>query len=225
MASIPTSTQPSQSSIPSQAGPGQALPGQGEPAWDIALLYPMQGAWTEEEYLTLTDSTNKLIEYTSGRIEFLTMPTIEHQLIVRFLLDILRAFVEPKNLGMVLFSPTRVYVKPDKYREPDIIFNFTENHAKSGKRYYQSADLVMEVVSEDDKSHQRDHDTKPADYALGGIPEYWIVDPQEKRITVLTLVGEQYATHGVFQRGETAGSKLLAGFTVEVSAVLDSAKA
>jgi len=109
---------------PSTAHPSsvhQAISSQGEPAWDIAMLYPMQGTWSEEEYLSLTDSTNWLIEYTVGRVEVLPMPTIEHRLIVKFLLRALDNFVEPKNFGMVLFAPTRVYVKPDKYREPDIL--------------------------------------------------------------------------------------------------------
>jgi Uma2 family endonuclease len=217
MASMPP---PSQFSTPASVtfGPG-------EPAWDVALLYPMQGTWSQEEYLRLTDSSNVLIEYTAGRIEVLAMPTIEHQLILRFLMDVLRAFVEPKQLGMVLFAGTRVYLAPDKYREPDIVFNFTEHHAQSGKRYYQGADLVMEVVSDDEESRERDLNKKRLDYAEGGIPEYWIVDPQEKQITVLALEGPSYATHGEFREGDQATSKLLAGFAVPVSAVFEAAKA
>jgi Uma2 family endonuclease len=216
MASIPAPTHPS---TPAQTGLAQ-----GEPTWEIALLYPMQGTWSEEEYLLLTDGTNWLIEYTSGRIEVLPMPTIEHQLMVRFLLDILRAFVEPRHLGMVLFAPTRVYVKPDKFREPDIVFNFTENHAKSGKRFYQTADLVMEVISDDPESRKRDLEIKPIDYARGGIPEYWIVDPIEKQITVLALEGDHYVQHGRFTPGQQADSRLLDGLVVDVESVFQAAK-
>ena len=199
--------------------------GPGEPAWDVALLYPMQGTWSHEEYLRLTDSVNLLIEYTAGRIEVLAMPTIEHQLIVKFLLRALDAFVEPRKLGLVLFAGTRVYLDPDKYREPDIVFNFAEHHAKSGKRYYRGADLVMEVVSDDEESRERDLNKKRLDYAQGGIPEYWIVDPQEKQITVLALDGQSYATHGIFREGQQATSKLLSGFAVDVSAVFTAASA
>ncbi len=201
------------------------VPVKGQPAWDLALLYPVQGNWTQEEYLDLTDDTNWLVEYTDGKIEVLRMPTIEHQLIVRFLMDVLRAFVDPRKLGMVLFAPTRVYVDPEKYREPDIVFNFTENHAKSGRRYYQSADLVMEVVSDDPESHMRDWEKKKADYAEGGVPEYWIIDPQQKLITVLALQEKVYVEHGVFREGQTATSKLLEGFTIDVSATFAAAKA
>jgi Uma2 family endonuclease len=77
----------------------------------------------------------------------------------------------------------------------------------------------MEIVSADDL--ERDIVVKRADYAEGGIPEYWIVNPLDETITVLRLEGEQYVEHGVFQRGEIATSALLEGFSVDVKAVFD----
>jgi hypothetical protein len=39
---------------------------------------------------------------------------------------------------------------------------------------------------------------------------------------VLQLIGEQYAEHGLFQRGRLATSVVLDGFAVPVHAVLDA---
>jgi len=83
----------------------------------------------------------------------------------------------------------------------------------------------MEVVSPDKKSHQRDYKTKVHDYAEAKISEYWIVDLQQQQITVLTLVGEKYETHGVFADGQAATSILLPDFAIEVSTVFAAAKA
>jgi Uma2 family endonuclease len=58
--------------------------------------------------------------------------------------------------------------------------------------------------------------TKRREYARASIPEYWIVDPQEVRITVLRLAGKRYVIHGDFPRGTVACSHLLRGFTVKV---------
>jgi Uma2 family endonuclease len=196
----------------------------GEPAWDIALLYPGQGYWDERDYLDLAAKTNQLVEYSDGFIEVLPMPTIEHQLIVRFLLDVFRAFVEPKKLGIVLFAPLPVWTRDRQYREPDLIFQFTENHAKSDRKYYKGADLVVEVVSEDAQSQLRDYEKKLVDYARAGIPEYWIVDPQRATIRVMVLNGGQYDARGEFKSGEQATSQLLAGFEVAVSDVFAAAK-
>jgi hypothetical protein len=43
---------------------------------DLAAL---QGLWSVEQQLTLTDQTNRLIEYTDGVIEVLPRPTKYHQ--------------------------------------------------------------------------------------------------------------------------------------------------
>ena len=46
--------------------------------------------------------------------------------------------------------------------------------------------------------------------------EYRIVDQEERTITVLTLAGTTFKTHGVFKSGDDATSKLLKGFKVPV---------
>jgi len=52
---------------------------------DLVLsLMPLQGRWTAEQYLLLTDQTNRLIEFTGGYMEVLPMPTDQHQVMVRF---------------------------------------------------------------------------------------------------------------------------------------------
>ncbi|MFN3333532.1 MAG: Uma2 family endonuclease, partial [Caldilinea sp.] len=50
-----------------------------EPAWEVALLFPAQGAWSEEDYLYL--DTNHLVEFSDGKIEVLPMPSDKHQAI------------------------------------------------------------------------------------------------------------------------------------------------
>jgi Uma2 family endonuclease len=186
----------------------------GQPTWEIALLYPAQGDWSVEEYLDLP--TNRLVEYTDGRLEFLPMPTTLHQLILAFLFKALDAFAVPK-LGLTLPAGVVVQLASGKFREPDVVFMLNEHRDRVGKKYWKGADLVMEVVSDDRKSRQRDLIDKRREYAQAGIPEYWIVDPKKKQITVLRLAGKKYAVHGTFKAGRTARSHLLPGFTVDVA--------
>ena len=63
----------------------QSLPHEPDYAWEVATLYPEQGEWSEEGYLDLTDGTNRRIEFTDGRLEFLPMPTEVHQELLEFL--------------------------------------------------------------------------------------------------------------------------------------------
>src|SRR5688500_6095112 len=96
-----------------------------EPTWDVAKLFPPQGHWTENEYLALTDSTNKLVELIDGRIEVLPMPKSTHQRIAQFLEHLLFAFVSARELGEVLPAPLRVRLRPRTFREPDVVFMLT----------------------------------------------------------------------------------------------------
>ena len=75
---------------------------QSHPAWEVALLYPEQGSWTEGAYLRLTNQTNRLVELVDRRVEVLVIPSRKHQKITAFLYRLFYAFVEVKNLGTVV---------------------------------------------------------------------------------------------------------------------------
>jgi hypothetical protein len=80
---------------------------EGEPAWDIALLYPNQGHWSEAEYLAL--NTNRMVELSDGCLEVLPMPTLLHQFIVEFFFTVLKAHVTVHVPGgRVVFPPVPV---------------------------------------------------------------------------------------------------------------------
>lgn len=193
------------------------------PAWEVATLFPDQGHWGEGDYLALSHSTNRLVELSAGRIEILPMPTMTHQLIVQYLSNLLLAFASTRKLGRVLFAPLRVRLPNGNYREPDVVFMLSEHANRMGDNFWDGADLVMEVVSEDNREH--DLVTKRAEYAAAGIPEYWIVDPAERKITILKLQGDHYTTHADGGPGQKTESALLSGFSVEVSAVWAAAAA
>jgi Uma2 family endonuclease len=209
---------------PPNSPPAGHFPVPGEPAWDLALLYPLQGAWSDWDYLALTSASNRLIEFADGSVEILPMPTTAHQRIVLYLLAQLNAFILPEKLGEALCAPLRVKIRDGKFREPDLVFMLSEHKQRVGDEFWDGADLVMEVVSDDPASRMRDQRRKPLDYAEGKIPEYWIVDPKTQEITVLMLQDGEYQAFGKFTSGESACSKLLAGFCVSVAAVFQAAQ-
>jgi len=192
-----------------------------QPAWEIAELFPNQGDLSEGDYLFLTDHTRRVAEFSDGRIEVLAMPTLEHQEIVLFLVNLLRSFVGPRNLGRAIMSPLRLRLGEGKFREPDVLFILQSNISKAGNRFWQGADLVMEVISEDDPA--RDLETKRREYAEAGIAEYWIVDPRSKTISVLKLANGNYIPFSEAMRDGVVQSSLLPGFNADAKAVFAAA--
>ncbi len=192
----------------------------GTPVWELARLHPYQGDWTEEDYLSI--HTNQLVEFTDGVLEFLEMPTLKHQLIVAYLYERLLAHVRQRKLGKVFFAPLRIRVAPDRIREPDVVFLTTKRIPKNLITPPDGADLVMEIVSPGDDSRKRDLIKKRRDYANAGIAEYWIVDPEASTITVLSLNDTKYEQVGKFKSGQSAVSRLLTGFEIDVTEALDA---
>ncbi len=192
----------------------------GEPTWEIAHLFPPQGEWSEEEYLSLP--TNHLVEFVDGCLEVLPMPTSSHQLILLFLYRALLAFVESQALGTVLVSAIPVRIRGRKYREPDVVFMSAKHAHRIHEQYLETPDLVMEVVSPGSRNHDRI--IKRKEYAQAGISEYWIVEPDREQIVVLKLRQKRYVTYGVFRSGDVARSALLRGFAVAVEDVWAASK-
>ena len=209
---------------PQEPDPQEAT-ASGEAASQAALdallceLLPRQGDWNDEGYLWLTDHGNRRVEFTDGRIEALPVPTDAHQSVLLFLHALFRAWLRPRG-GVVMVSGMRMRVREGKFREPDILLLRDRSDPRRQNRYWQGADLVVEVVSLDDPD--RDLVEKRSDYAEAGIAEYWIADPRDETLTVLVLRGEAYVEHGRYGRGETAASVLFEGFAAKVSAVFDA---
>lgn len=70
-------------------------------------LEPLQGLWTEEQYLKLTDSLQRLVEFTDGEIAVLPVPTDKHQALSQFLFLALVAFLQQVG-GKVQYAPLRL---------------------------------------------------------------------------------------------------------------------
>jgi Uma2 family endonuclease len=188
-------------------------------AWEIAPLLPVQGEWSVDAYLWLTNHTNRLVEFSDGYVEVLPMPTDSHQTISSYLYDALRLFLQQLG-GVIRYAPLRVRIKARKFREPDLVCLLSKTDARRHDAFWDGADLVVEIVSPDDPG--RDLVKKRREYAQARILEYWIVNPQTDLITVLRLENDRYIEHGLFKRGATATSALLEGFSVNVDSVLDA---
>jgi Uma2 family endonuclease len=103
-----------------------------------------------------------------------------------WLIGLIHDFVESGELGKVYGS--RVAYRLDKRNgpEPDIGF-VRKARLHLVERVYVNGppDLAIEIVSPE--SVERDYEKKRARYEKAGVPEYWIIDEELRKITLLRL--------------------------------------
>ncbi len=168
------------------------IPTDPSPSTDILQLFPSQGEWQDGDYFSLPG--NRLVELVDGFVEVLPMPSLQHQLLARLIFLALHEASESRKAGIVMTAPTRVQIGERHYREPDVLFIAGQNLHRRQAQYWETADLVVEIVSPDDPD--RDLVDKRRDYALAGIPEYWIIDPRDQSVHVLSLRDGEYHDAG-----------------------------
>lgn len=188
---------------------------------DISHLLLRTEGFSVEDYLSLDGPY--LVEYLQGSLQILPMPTAPHQAIAFVLANLLVAWSKPDTLARTKLAPFRVRLSDKLYREPDVCFMRGVNAHRRNNRFWIGADLVVEIISETNRAH--DMQTKLAEYAAAGIPEYWIIHPEEKTISVFMLAEGAYVLHGNFNAGQVATSVLLSGFAVGVSDLFAAAEA
>ena len=91
----------------------------------------------------------------------------------------------------------------------------SEHADRMGERESGPPDLALEIISP--SNEPLDMETKFREYAQAGIPEYWIIQPSARRVSVYALEGRAYRLLAHFGPGESARSVILPGFEVAVN--------
>ena len=84
--------------------------------------------------------------------------------------------------------------------------------------------LVVEVVFPGKVNEDRDYRYKRSEYAARGIPEYWIVDPGQAKVTVLMWVDGLYK-EAVFQGSNSIVSTTFPDLKLTAAQVLGAGEA
>ena len=126
-------------------------------------------------------------------------------------------FVRKKKSGEIFDAPCDVHLG-DNVVQPDILFISKEHSYVIIKEEVKGApELVIEILSP--ATAKRDRTIKRALYARYGVSEYWLVDPEEKIIEVLTLKKEGYETFSIYKNADTLNSLLLPGLSINLTEV------
>lgn len=145
-----------------------------------------QGEYTIEDCERLPEDV--LVELIDGVMYIITSPTLLHQELVGELYTRLREYIK-KNGGQcrTLLSPVDVHIDKEDDKtlvKPDVFV--VCNRDKFTRRWVEgSPDMIIEVLSP--STRKKDMAIKLKKYMETGVREYWLVDPDHKKVMVYDL--------------------------------------
>jgi Uma2 family endonuclease len=156
---------------------------------------------TLAEYLTYDDNTDTRYELVDGELTRMSLGTGEHGDISEFINDEFKAEIRRLRLDWVAKDMKIGIQSPrgtrwETARVPDVVVLPLEqwNSLKKRESFIPLNEppplLVVEVVSP--STVTVDYRAKHSEYAVLDIPEYWIVDPLDLKVTVCVLKDGAY---------------------------------
>ena len=178
----------------------------------IESVKPVKPKLAYEDYARLPD--DERYELIDGELIPMPSPKKIHQRLILDLSWILRP-LEEMGLGELFIAPFDVILSNFNVVQPDLLF---VSAARSGiiteDNIRGAPDLVVEILSPSTADYDRT--TKRELYERYGVPEYWMVDPYAKTITILRMGADGYNVHAVYGVGDTLSSPTLAGFALDL---------
>ena len=163
---------------------------------------PAAGPYTWQDFIHLEE--DDLRELIDGELLEVEVPKRIHEHIVAQLIIFLGAWSRERGAGRVLGSGYKVRITDKRGVMPDVQFYRKDNRddlAQEDGLARGRPDLVVEVVSP--SSRRYDRVTKLRWYAQGGVPEYWLVDPEARTLERLVLGNGGYVIAASLEEAET----------------------
>lgn len=177
------------------------------------IVAPSTGTLTFEEFLDAYDGVHA--EWVDGQVFVMSPNNTRHTRVLRFLNSVLQYYAEKKKLGEVFIPNLPMRTSEHVGREPDIFFVTGERLNLLREQFFDGpADLAIEIISPE--SRTRDRGEKFYEYEKGGVLEYWLIDPERKKVESYRL--DENGTYEVVPLGDppVLRSEALSGAWVAV---------
>lgn len=147
------------------------------------------------EYLQYENGTDNKYELVKGKLKLMPTASGFHALILHFIFKILEQEIgRIKQEWKVMPGNVGVRTAHDKSRIPDLVILSASQCQEIRQMTTAVLDspplLVVEIVSPGNADD--DYRYKRSEYAVREIPEYWIIDPEAQKISILALVSGFY---------------------------------
>ncbi len=178
------------------------------------------------EYLLLPYDGKKT-EFVNGHIDEMAEASPLHVEIIALLTELIKAHIKAQGLSLVCYAGVGIEIPrveiSNNVRDPDLVV--CDRAQWKAMRHLTKAifleglppALAIEVASPGDTG--RDTVDKRLEYALAQVPKYWIVNPVDGYVLVLTLDGDAYTEIG-FREDEAIASNLFPDLRVTAGELL-----
>lgn len=181
-----------------------------------AVLETPAKRWTYEDYYRLED--DQRYEIIDGHLLMAPAPDTWHQNWSRELFRRIDAHVRDRQLGTVYFARLDVVLDPENTVQPDLVF-IAAGQAGIIQRQavFGVPELVVEVISP--STVRRDRYEKRRLYARFGVKEYWLADPANATLEILTLTPGGYELHSCAEGTGPLTSLVLPGLEFDLAEI------
>lgn len=146
---------------------------------------PAQGQWAYADWEKLPADGNRY-EIIDGVLYITTAPSYFHQWIVRRLDRYVGVPAEEQGLAYAAVAPIGVLMPGCDPVQPDFVLVLAEHAAIiRDRRIMGVPDLTVEILSPGSRTY--DESVKLNAYAQAGVPEYAVVDPEERVLHLYKL--------------------------------------
>lgn len=142
---------------------------------------PQSLYYTADMVRAFPEDRNKY-EVVHGELLVTPAPRAWHEVIVLRLSERLSAYVREDGIAYVFGSRSDISWAPDTMVQPDVFAVPIEDARTLDWVRMKRLLLVVEVLSP--SSRRADRFTKRLEYQRQGIPLYWLVDPDERRVEI-----------------------------------------
>lgn len=146
--------------------------------------------WNCESYAAIPDDACRH-EIIDGDHFVNLAPNLYHQTDSRRIQFQLYTAIEVPELGFVFDAPVDLQLSDQDIVQPDlVVISKAPKYIMTPTKIKGVPDLVVEIPSPSTRAH--DQQRTRTMYELHGVPEYWIVDPEEHTVSQLCLTGRAY---------------------------------
>jgi Uma2 family endonuclease len=178
----------------------------------MSTIATRTGQYTFDDFLLLVKEHEKA-DLLDGVIYMASPESTDDNKLGGWLYRLMSEFAEATGQGECYYSRVAFRITDKRGPEPDVAFVVKERLHIVERGFVDGApDIAVEIVSPD--SVERDYDHKRSVYEAAGVKEYWIIDPDEQRVTFLRRQGERFVE--VKPQGGRFDSQALAGFYLTI---------